>query len=132
MAFDFLRSPLVFIDSIVQQYSSTVGLKLGGEHVVLTGDPAISRQVLIDQADVFVKVRFSLLPLHDQKNKREQNCAHLMYLNPPSLACREHPQQVAQCDPKESQTKGAECVRNKDSSMMYDNKGPGQVTSLHA
>ena len=66
MVFDFLRSPLAFIDSLVQQYSSTVGLKLGGEHVVLTGDPDISRQVLIDQADVFVKVRSSLLLPHAQ------------------------------------------------------------------
>ena len=56
VAFEFLRSPLAFIDSLTQQYGPTIGLKLGGEHVVLTGDPEISRQVLIDQASVFVKV----------------------------------------------------------------------------
>ena len=62
MAIDFLRSPLAFIDSLTQQYGPTVGLKLGGEHVVLTGDPVISRQVLIDQATVFVKVSLDLCP----------------------------------------------------------------------
>ena len=58
MALNFLRSPLEFIDSLTQQYGSTVGLKLGGEQVVLTGDLCLSRQVLIDQADVFGKVAF--------------------------------------------------------------------------
>jgi hypothetical protein len=47
---------LAFIDSLLQQYGKTVGLKLGGEHVVLLGDPVLARQVLVDQADVFVKV----------------------------------------------------------------------------
>lgn len=61
MVLNFLQSPLTFIDSLTQQYGSTVGFKLGGEHVVLTGDPSMSRQVLIDQADVFVKVRVSIL-----------------------------------------------------------------------
>ena len=56
VAVDFLRSPLAFIDSLTQHYGRTIGLKLGGEHVVLTGDPQVSRQVLIDQATVFVKV----------------------------------------------------------------------------
>lgn len=47
---------MAFIDSLTQHYGRTIGLKLGGEHVVLTGDPEVSRQVLIDQATVFVKV----------------------------------------------------------------------------
>lgn len=62
---------MAFIDSLTQQYGSTIGLKLGGEQVVLTGDPHLSRQVLIDQADVFGKVIFTSfavccisLPLH--------------------------------------------------------------------
>ncbi len=53
---DFLRSPLGFLDRIVRQHGGSVGLRLGGEHVVLLTDPALSRQVLIDQADTFCKV----------------------------------------------------------------------------
>ena len=53
---DFLRSPLAFLDATVQQYGGAVGLKLGGEHVVLLADPVLARQVLIDLPEVFVKV----------------------------------------------------------------------------
>ena len=69
MAVDFLRSPLAFIDSLTQQYGPTVGLKLGGEHVVLTGDPDMSRQVLIDQATVFVKVSFAFCHHPPQRSR---------------------------------------------------------------
>ncbi|CAK0782573.1 hypothetical protein CVIRNUC_005785 [Coccomyxa viridis] len=62
VALNFLRSPLEFIDSLTQQYGSTVGLKLGGEQVVLTGDLCLSRQVLIDQADVFGKEGTAFFP----------------------------------------------------------------------
>ena len=53
---EFLRSPLDFLDRVVQQYGGSVGLRLGGERVVLLADPALSRQVLIDLADTFGKV----------------------------------------------------------------------------
>ena len=53
---EFLRSPLSYLDRLVQQYGGAVGLKLGGERVVLLADPALSRIVLIDQAKTFVKV----------------------------------------------------------------------------
>lgn len=53
---DFLRSPLGFLDRVVQQYGGSVGLRLGGERVVLLTNPALSRQVLIDLAATFGKV----------------------------------------------------------------------------
>lgn len=56
VALEFLRSPLAFLDATVQQYGGAVGLKLGGEHVVLLTDLTLARQVLIDQPEVFVKV----------------------------------------------------------------------------
>jgi hypothetical protein len=57
VALEFLRSPLAFLDSTVQRYGGAVGLKLGGEHVLLLTDLSLTRQVLVDQAEVFVKVR---------------------------------------------------------------------------
>ncbi len=54
---EFLRSSLQYLDRLVQQYGGVVGLKLGGERVVLLADPALSRTVLIDQADIFIKVQ---------------------------------------------------------------------------
>lgn len=53
---DFLQSPLNFLDRLVQSYGGSVGLRLGGEHVVLLTDPKLCREVLIDQADTFRKV----------------------------------------------------------------------------
>ena len=53
---EFLQSPLSFLDRLVQSYGGSVGLRLGGEHVVLLTDPKLSREVLIDQADTFRKV----------------------------------------------------------------------------
>ena len=77
VAVDFLRSPLAFIDSLTQQYGPTVGLKLGGEHVVLTGDPDISRQVLIDQATVFVKVSPWLSPHLSHGSRAPRGTCHV-------------------------------------------------------
>ncbi|EIE20236.1 cytochrome P450 [Coccomyxa subellipsoidea C-169] len=59
---EFLRSPLSFLDRIVRQHGGSVGLRLGGEHVVLLTDPALSRQVLIDQADTFCKEGTAFFP----------------------------------------------------------------------
>ncbi len=53
---DFLQSPLCFLDRLVQRYGGSVGVRLGGEHVVLLTDPKLCREVLIDQADTFRKV----------------------------------------------------------------------------
>ena len=78
VAIDFLRSPLAYLDSLVQQYGHTVGLKLGGEHVVLTGDPGIARQVLIDRADVFVKVGRASCSCHHANTLPSEDCATQM------------------------------------------------------
>ncbi|KAK9903986.1 hypothetical protein WJX75_001915 [Coccomyxa subellipsoidea] len=59
---DFLRSPLGFLDRVVQQYGGSVGLRLGGERVVLLTDPALSRQVLIDLAATFGKEGTAFFP----------------------------------------------------------------------
>ena len=40
---------------MAQGYGGLVGLKLGGEHVVLVTDKGLARQVLVSQADDFVK-----------------------------------------------------------------------------
>lgn len=41
-----------------------MGLKLGGECVVLLAEPKLCRQVLIDQANIFIKVCVKLHACH--------------------------------------------------------------------
>ena len=57
---EFLRSPLSFLERVAQGYGGLVGLKLGGEHVVLVTNKGLARQVLVDQADNFVKAGSAL------------------------------------------------------------------------
>jgi cytochrome P450 len=52
-----LSDPLAFLDQTSATYGSVVGLVLGGEYVVLVSDPAVAKDVMIDSASVFVKVR---------------------------------------------------------------------------
>jgi hypothetical protein len=51
-----LGGPLEFISRLRRQHGQVVGLLLGGERVVLLSEPAAAKQVLVEQADVFVKV----------------------------------------------------------------------------
>jgi hypothetical protein len=52
-----LAGPLEFIMRLRRQHGQVVGILLGGERVVLLSEPAAAKQVLVEQADVFVKVR---------------------------------------------------------------------------
>jgi hypothetical protein len=52
-----LSDPLAFLEETTAVYGGVVGLVLGGEYVVLVSDPAVAKDVMIDSASVFVKVR---------------------------------------------------------------------------
>lgn len=54
-----LRDPLTFLENVTAQYGGVVGLILGGQHVAVVTDPAIAKDVLIDQASLFAKARTS-------------------------------------------------------------------------
>jgi cytochrome P450 len=57
-----LADPLAFIESVRERHGPVAGLLLGGERVVLVSDPAAARQVLIDNAAVFVKEGTAFFP----------------------------------------------------------------------
>jgi hypothetical protein len=51
-----LGGPLELITRLRRQHGQVVGMLLGGERVVLLSEPAAAKMVLVEQADVFVKV----------------------------------------------------------------------------
>ena len=57
-----LSDPLAFLEQTSATYGGVVGLVLGGEYVVLVSDPVVAKDVMIDSASVFVKVRCCLQP----------------------------------------------------------------------
>ena len=57
-----LSDPLAFLEQTSATYGGVAGLVLGGEYVVLVSDPAVAKDVMIDSASVFVKVRRCLQP----------------------------------------------------------------------
>jgi cytochrome P450 len=57
-----LADPLSFIEANRARHGPVAGLLLGGERVVLVSDPAAARQVLIDDAAIFVKEGTAFFP----------------------------------------------------------------------
>lgn len=51
-----IADPLAFLTKCREEYGDAVTLVLGGERVILIGDPDLAREV-VDQARLFVKVR---------------------------------------------------------------------------
>lgn len=54
--------PLAFIVEASRTHGDVVGLKLAGEYVVLVGDPAVARDVLVDRSALFVKEGTAFFP----------------------------------------------------------------------
>jgi cytochrome P450 len=55
-----LSDPLAFLERMTATYGGVVGLVLGGEYVVLVSDPTVAKDVMVDRASVFMKVRLSV------------------------------------------------------------------------
>ena len=62
ISMDLLQDPLRFLEKTSATYGGSVGMVLAGEYVVLLSDPALVRQVVIDEADTFVKAGTAFFP----------------------------------------------------------------------
>jgi len=61
-AVNLLLDPLTFLRETTARHGSVVGMLLGTERVVLVTDKGAARQVLVDQADVFIKEGTAFFP----------------------------------------------------------------------
>jgi cytochrome P450 len=59
---ELLKSPLHFLEETRRRHGGLVSLVLGGERVVLVSDPAATRQVVVDDADTWIKEGTAFFP----------------------------------------------------------------------
>jgi cytochrome P450 len=57
-----LKSPLQFLEAAQQRYGDLVSLVLGGERVVLVSGPEATRQVVVEDAEIWIKDGTAFFP----------------------------------------------------------------------
>jgi hypothetical protein len=59
---ELLKSPLQFLEAAQQRYGDLVSLVLGGERVVLVSGPEATRQVVVEDAEIWIKDGTAFFP----------------------------------------------------------------------